>query len=164
MTLTTEQDLVDSLVTKWLSEKKFVVTELTIPIIHQINYDDYLEGRDYVRIDLAAFDQVTGEVIFVEAENGLYLQHPQIYLPFCHSLYILCPEDHSSFRDEQVGWSKSQGIGIIEKNKNGELIFSLDPNSRKINPAVEAFVKSRLLKKFEKERKSNVIIDVKEKA
>jgi len=153
MVLTIEQELVETLARKWLSEGKLVTAELTIPIINQIYYDNYLEGRDYVRIDLAALDKETGEIIFVEAENGLYLQHPQIYLPFCHSLYILCPKDDSSFREEQVNWSKSQGIGIIEKNEDGELMESLEAEFRKINPAVEAFVKSRLLKKIEKERK-----------
>ena len=153
MVLTVEQDLVEKLAKKWTEEGKKVVVELKVPIINQIYYDNYLEGRDYVRIDLAALDQETDEIIFVEAENGLYLQHPQIYLPFCHSLYILCPEDNSSFREDQVSWSKSQGIGIIEKSVSGELIHSLKPKSRRINPAVEAFVKSRLLKKIEKERK-----------
>jgi hypothetical protein len=151
--LTIEQDLVETLAREWLAEGKLVTTELTIPVINQIYYDNYLEGRDYVRIDLAALDKETDEIIFVEAENGLYLQHPQIYLPFCHSLYILCPCDNSSFREEQVEWSKSQGIGIIEKNTEGELITTLESKSRRIYPAVEAFVKSRLLKKIEKERK-----------
>ncbi len=153
MAISIEQDLVESLAKTWMSEGKEVVVELTIPIINQIYYDNYLEGRDYVRIDLAALDKETGEIIFVEAENGLYLQHPQIYLPFCHSLYILCPEDNSSFREEQVSWSKSQGIGIIEKKTNGELILSLEPEKKRIYPAVEAYVKSRLLKRIEKERK-----------
>ncbi len=156
--MTIEQDLVENLAKKWESEDKVVVKELTIPIINQIYYDNYLEGREYIRIDLAAYDKKTDEIIFVEAENGLYLQHPQIYLPFCNSLYILCPEEKSSFRDEQIEWSINQGIGIIEQLQEGKLIESLTPQSRRIFPAVQAYVKSRLFKRLEKERKKNVII------
>ena len=121
--------------------------------------DNYLEEREYVRIDLAAYDRVTDQIIFVEAETGLYLQHPQIYLPFCNSLYILCPEDQSSFRDDQMKWSDKKGIGVIEINQSGDIIYSLNPQSRRIFPAVQAFVKSRLFKRIEKERKKNVIAD-----
>jgi len=160
MASTVENDLVDRLAEKWLAENKYVVKELTIPIINQIYYDNYLEERDYVRIDLAAYDKETDEIIFVEAETGLYLQHPQIYLPFCNSLYILCPEDHSSFREEQIAWSETQGIGIIEKKTSGDLVISLTPKSRRIFPAVQAFVKSRLFRRIEKEKKKNVIFDI----
>ncbi len=155
MAYSIENQLVDELADKWKNEEKQVVKELTIPIVNQIYYDNYLEGREYIRIDLAAYDDQTDEIIFVEAENGLYLQHPQIYLPFCNKLYILCPEDKSSFRDEQIKWSKSEGIGIIERAKTGGLNVSLNPTSRNIFPAVNAFVKSRFFKRVEKERKKN---------
>jgi hypothetical protein len=151
-----ENRLVNELAKKWELEEKQVVKELTIPIIHQIYYDNYLEGRDYVRIDLAAYDKKNDIIIFVEAENGLFLQHPQIYLPFCNHLYVLCPKDNSSFRDEQFNWSKEQGIGIIEKSHNGDFDISLEPKNRKIYPGVQAFVKSRLFKRVEKEMKKNV--------
>ncbi|MHA1200150.1 MAG: hypothetical protein ACTSQF_12545, partial [Candidatus Heimdallarchaeaceae archaeon] len=95
---------------------------------------------------------------FVEAENGLYLQHPQIYLPFCHKLYILCPEERSSFRGEQIDWSRDQGIGVIELIGFGDLVETIPPKSRKISPAVQTHVKSRLFKRLEKEKKKNVII------
>ena len=155
MAYTIENQLVDELADKWKKEEKQVVKELTIPIVNQIYYDNYLEGRDYIRIDLAAYDEETDEIIFVEAENGLYLQHPQIYLPFCNQLYVLCPEDNSSFRDDQFKWSRSEGIGIIERSKAGELVISLNPISRSIFPAVNAFVKSRFFKRVEKEKKKN---------
>ena len=155
MAYSIENQLVDELAEKWKNEEKQVVKELTIPIVNQIYYDNYLEGREYIRIDLAAYDDQTDEIIFVEAENGLYLQHPQIYLPFCNQLYILCPEDNSSFRDEQIKWSKSEGIGIIERSQNEGLKVSLNPVSRSIFPSVNAFVKSRFFKRVEKERKEN---------
>ncbi|MCK4896893.1 MAG: hypothetical protein KAS47_08790, partial [Candidatus Heimdallarchaeota archaeon] len=79
----------------------------------------------------------------------------QIYLPFCNELYVLCPEDNSSFRDEQVEWSKKEGIGIIEMSEEKNISTSLGATSRKIYPSVEAYVKSRLFKKIEKERKKD---------
>ena len=148
----TESVLVRELASKWTEVGLQVVKELVVPIIGNIYYDNYLEGRDSIRIDLAAYDPHNDKIIFVEAENGLYLPHPQIYLPFCNELYVLCPEDHSSFRDEQVEWSKNEGIGIIEMNKEGEIIKSLFAESRKIYPSVEAYVKARLFKKIKKER------------
>ena len=156
MAYTIENRLVDELAFKWQNEDMQVVKELTIPIVDQIYYDNYLEGRDYIRIDLAAYDEKTDEIIFVEAENGLYMQHPQIYLPFCNQLYVLCPEDNSSFRDEQFKWSKSEGIGIIERTNSGDLITSLNPVSRNIFPAVNAYVKSRFFKRAEKENQRYV--------
>ena len=98
MVYITEDQLVDELAEKWMNEGKEIIKELTIPIVNQIYFDNFLENRDYVRIDLAAYDSKEDEIIFVEAENGLYLQHPQIYLPFCNRLYVLCPEDNSSYR------------------------------------------------------------------
>jgi hypothetical protein len=153
-----ESQLVDSLAEKWESEGKLVAKELHIPIASDIYYDNYLEGREYIRIDLAAYDKKTDKIIFVEAENGLYLQHPQIYLPFCHKLYILCPEERSSYRGEQLEWSMKQGIGVIEQISLGALIETLAPKTRKIVPAVHDYVKSRFFKRLEKEKKTNVII------
>ena len=151
----TESVLVRELAIKWTEVGLQVVKELVVPVIDNIYYDNYLEGRDSVRIDLAAYDPHNDKIIFVEAENGLYLPHPQIYLPFCNELYVLCPEDNSSFRDEQVEWSKKEGIGIIEMSEEKNISTSLGASSRKIYPAVEAYVKSRLFKKIEKERKKN---------
>jgi hypothetical protein len=151
----TESVLVRELAIKWTEVGLQVVKELVVPIIDNIYYDNYLEGRDSIRIDLAAYDSHNDKIIFVEAENGLYLPHPQIYLPFCNELYVLCPEDNSSFRDEQVEWSKKEGIGIIEMSEEKNISTSLGATSRKIYPAVEAYVKSRLFKKIEKERKKN---------
>ncbi len=156
--MTIEDELVNNLATKWESEGLLVAKELHIPIVNQIYYDNYLEGRDYIRIDLAAYDKKTDNIIFVEAENGLYLQHPQIYLPFCHLLYILCPEETSSYRTDQIDWSEKQGIGVIEQSNQGELVVSIAPELRRIFPAVQAYVKSRLFKRIEKEKKKNVII------
>ena len=152
----TESVLVQELSDKWSEVGLEVVKELMIPVIGNIYYDNYLEGRDSIRIDLAAYDPHNDKIIFVEAENGLYLQHPQIYLPFCNELYILCPEDKSSYRKEQFEWSTKEGIGIIEMNRNREFSTSLGAESRKIYPAVEAYVKARLFKRLEKERKRNV--------
>jgi len=151
MAYISEKQLVNELAYDWSNKKKQVVKELTIPIVHQIYYDNYLEGRETVRID----DQDSDQIIFVEAENGLYLQHPQIYIPFCNLLYILCPEDKSSFRADQIDWSREQGIGVIERKDSGELYESVNPIERRISPNVQAFVKSRLFRKFEKERKKN---------
>ena len=156
MAYSLEQKLVDELADKWSKEKKQVVKELTIPIIHQIFYNNYLENREYVRIDLAVYDEETDEMVFVEAENGLFLQHPQIYLPFCNKLFILCPRDTSSFRNEQVEWSRSRGIGIIERTNPGDFDISLNPLTRSIFPAVSAYVKARFFRKIEKERRKNV--------
>lgn len=155
MAYTKEDQLVDILADTWKNENKLVVKELVVPIIDDIFYDNYLEGREQVRIDLAAYDTITDQLIFVEAENGLYLQHPQIYLPFCNVLYILCPEDYSSFREEQVNWSKERGIGIIEVSKSGFLSYSLEPQIRQIFPKVLAFVKSRLFRRIKKESSKN---------
>ena len=156
MVYSIESRLVNELAKKWEKKEMQVVKELTIPIIHQIYYDNYLEGREYVRIDLAAYDKKKDIIIFVEAENGLFLQHPQIYLPFCNHLYVLCPKDNSSFREEQYIWSKEQGIGIIEKSDNEDFEISLEPENRKIYPGVKAFVKSRLIKRVQKEMKKIV--------
>lgn len=150
-----ESTLVEELAAKWSKEKKLVVKELTVPIVNQIYYDNFLENREYVRIDLAAYEPEKDEIIFVEAENGLYLQHPQIYLPFCNHLFILCPEDESTYREEQIEWSKKKKIGIIEKQNSGELTVSLTSQYREISPSVKAFVKSRIFKKVEKEKKKN---------
>ncbi|MBY9002034.1 MAG: hypothetical protein KGD64_14035 [Candidatus Heimdallarchaeota archaeon] len=149
----TESVLVRELALKWSKVGLQVVKELVVPIIDNIYYDNYLEGRDSIRIDLAAYDPHNDKIIFVEAENGLYLPHPQIYLPFCNELYVLCPEDLSSFRNEQMEWSRDEGIGIIEMTEDGEITTSLSASSRKIYPSVEAYVKARLFKKIEKERK-----------
>lgn len=154
--MTIENDLVNRLADKWQSEGLLVAKELYIPIVNQIYYDNYLEGREYIRIDLAAYNKETDKIIFVEAENGLYLQHPQIYLPFCNLLYILCPIEMSSYREEQLEWSVEQGIGVIEQTEEG-LEETIPPNSRQIFPAVEAYVKARLFKRIEKEKKKNVI-------
>ena len=156
--MTIENNLIENLAKKWESENRLVVKELMVPIVNQIYYDNYLEEREYIRIDLAAYDEKSDQIIFVEAENGLYLQHPQIYLPFCNLLYVLCPEEKSSFRNEQIKWSLDQGIGIIEQSNEGELIESLTPLFRKMYPAVQAYVKSRLFKRLEKERRRNVKI------
>ena len=156
--MSVESELVDILADKWESEGMIVAKELHIPIVNDIYYDNYLEGREYIRIDLAAYDQKKDKIIFVEAENGLYLQHPQIYLPFCHKLYILCPEERSSFRGEQIDWSRDQGIGVIEQVSFGVLVETIPPKSRKIFPAVHDYVKSRFIKRLEKEKKKNVII------
>ncbi|NPD90251.1 MAG: hypothetical protein HGN29_16185 [Asgard group archaeon] len=160
MAYTTERQIVDLLADKWKGENKLVVKELVIPVIDQVYYDNYLEGREQVRIDLAAYDTVTNQVIFVEAENGLYLQHPQIYLPFCNVLYILCPEDQSSFREEQFKWSKEKGIGIIEVKKTGLISYSLEPLTRQIFPKVQAYIKSRLFRRIKKEsgKDSKIIV------
>ena len=160
MAYSTEKQIVDLLADKWMEEKKLVVKELVVPIIDQVYYDNYLEGREQVRIDLAAYDTVNDQVIFVEAENGLYLQHPQIYLPFCNILYILCPEDLSSFRKEQLSWSKERGIGIIEINNSGSISYSLEANIRPIFPKVQAFVKSRLFRRIKKESGKDVKVGI----
>ncbi len=154
--MTIESDLVNKLADRWQSEGLLVAKELHIPIINQIYYDNYLEGREYIRIDLAAYNKETNKIIFVEAENGLYLQHPQIYLPFCNLLYILCPNEMSSYRQEQLDWSLEQGIGVIEQTGE-DFTETISPNSRRIFPAVEAYVKARLFKRIEKEKKKNVI-------
>jgi len=117
-----------------------------------------LEGRDYIRIDLAAYDKKKDKIIFVEAENGLYLQHPQIYLPFCNILYILCPEEISSYRGEQIEWSIDQGIGVIEQISFGALVETISPKTRKISPIIHEYVKERFNKRLEKEKKKNVLI------
>ena len=160
MAYSTEKQIVDLLANKWMEEKKLVVKELVVPIIDQVYYDNYLEGREQVRIDLAAYDTVNDQVIFVEAENGLYLQHPQIYLPFCNILYILCPEDLSSFREEQLSWSKERGIGIIEVNNSGAISYSLEADIRSIFPKVQAFVKSRLFRRIKKESGKDVEVGI----
>jgi hypothetical protein len=160
MAYSKEKRIVDILANKWAEEKMLVVKELVVPIIDQVYYDNYLEGREQIRIDLAAYDTVNDQVIFVEAENGLYLQHPQIYLPFCNVLYILCPEDNSSFRKEQISWSKERGIGIIEVNNLGSINYSLEPNIRQIFPKVQAFVKSRLFRKIKKESGKDVEVSI----
>ncbi|GAH69287.1 unnamed protein product, partial [marine sediment metagenome] len=54
--MATESVLVNQLAEIMSKENKIVVKELHVPIIHQIYYDDYLEGREYIRIDLAAYD------------------------------------------------------------------------------------------------------------
>ncbi|MCG3225997.1 MAG: hypothetical protein H7645_03700 [Candidatus Heimdallarchaeota archaeon] len=162
MAYITEGQIVDLLADKWKEDNKLVAKELVVPVIDQVYYDNFLEGREQVRIDLAAYDTVTDQVIFVEAENGLYLQHPQIYLPFCNILYILCPEDQSSFREEQFKWSKERGIGIIEVSKSGLLSYSLDPKIRQIFPKVQAFVKSRLFKRIKKESGKDSTITIKQ--
>jgi len=156
--MTVETRLVDSLAEKWESEGKQVVKELYIPIVNDIYYDNYLEGRDYIRIDLAAYDKKKDKIIFVEAENGLYLQHPQIYLPFCNILYILCPEEISSYRGEQIEWSIDQGIGVIEQISFGALVETISPKTRKISPIIHEYVKERFNKRLEKEKKKNVLI------
>jgi len=156
MVYSIENRLVNELAKKWKQEEKHVVKELTIPVIHQIYYDNYLEGREFVRIDLAAYDKEKDMIIFVEAENGLFLQHPQIYLPYCNQLYVLCPKDHSSYREEQYKWSKERGIGIIERSRSGDFSISLEPVNRRIYPEVQAFVKSRLFKRVEKEMRRYV--------
>ncbi len=162
MAYITEGQIVDLLADKWKEDNKLVAKELVVPVIDQVYYDNFLEGREQVRIDLAAYDTVTDQVIFVEAENGLYLQHPQIYLPFCNILYILCPEDQSSFREEQFKWSKERGIGIIEVSKSGLLSYSLDPKIRQIFPKVQAFVKSRLFKRIKMESGKDSTITIKQ--
>lgn len=145
--MATESVLVNQLAEIMSKENKIVVKELHVPIIHQIYYDDYLEGREYIRIDLAAYDPSTDEIIFVEAENGLWLHHPQIYLPFCNRLYVLCPFDDSSYREEQKEWSKSEGIGILERRTQERLDETLEAEFRNISPAIKAFVISHILKK-----------------
>ena len=154
MATITEKQMIDKLSSLWAENYQLILTELHIPIIEDIYYDDFLEGRAYVRIDMAALDQKSDEIIFVEAENGLYTQHPLVYLPFCNRLYLLCPFDDSPYRDEQIEWCKKYGIGILEVLENGTIRETLAARSRPMFPSLNAYIKSRLIKKARKVKKN----------
>ena len=147
-TFSDEKSLISLFTQKYGSKMPTLVSELVIPIIEQFYYNNYLAGRKYVRIDLAALDKKTDSIIFIEAENGLYVQHPQIFLPFCNYLYILSNYDESPYRGKQVEWCKKEGIGIIELNKNGEFVETLPTKEHQIYPNVKAYVKARIIKRL----------------
>ena len=66
----------------------------------------------------------------------------------------------SSFREEQLSWSKERGIGIIEVNNSGAISYSLEADIRSIFPKVQAFVKSRLFRRIKKESGKDVEVGI----
>lgn len=150
MSITSEKQMIQKLSSHWKEEYPIILTELFIPIIDGIHDHNYLEGRNYIRIDMAVFDQEKDEIIFVEAERGLFTQHPVIYLPFCNRLYLLCPYDDAPYREEQLNWCKKYGIGLLEIMPDGEIVETLRAVQRPMFPAINNYIKSRIIKKAQK--------------
>jgi len=151
--LVSEEYIVNSINCAWTLEDKIVVKELVISLEGKNIKHKYLEGRKRIRIDLACYDPLTNKIIFVEAENGIWLQHPQIYLPFCDFLYVASPYDDSATREEQLDWAKKEGIGVIEVLYDGYIMETLPAIRHRIHPAIREDVLNRIITKSKKARK-----------
>ncbi len=155
MTKKITEGIITNVLSDYFTTKKGYVTasELYLDIPRTLHYD-YLESRQNIRIDLAVYNQLTGTIIFIEAENGLWLTHPQIYKPFCNRLYLACPADLSSYRQEQLNWATDQGIGVLEIDTDKHIHFTLEAKYNQVTADVREEVKkrcsSRLKQKGEK--------------
>ncbi len=147
----TEEKVVEIISNTWKMENKIVTKELVIPVKGINNI--YLEGRKVVRIDLAAYNPVDDEIIFVEAENGLWLTHPMVYSALCDKLYVATPYDDTITREEQLKWANEEGIGVIEILYDGYIVESLKPRVRAISREIKNIVKTKLLEKAKRDRK-----------
>lgn len=139
------EGIITNLLSEYFTTKKAYVTasELYLDIPRTLHYD-YLERRQNIRIDLAVYNQLTGSIIFIEAENGLWLSHPQIYKPFCNRLYLACPADLSSYREEQLNWAIDQGIGVLEIDTDKHIHFTLEAKYNNVTVDIREEVRRRL--------------------
>ncbi|MHA1912699.1 MAG: hypothetical protein ACTSYA_13510 [Candidatus Kariarchaeaceae archaeon] len=111
-----EDKLVKILVERYEKKGCLTVEELVIP--RQLHSKAFKRNskRSYRRIDLAVYDPERKLVIFIEAENGLWMQHPVAYKELANYTYLASPveEKKREFNGEQKDWAKKEGIGIIE--------------------------------------------------
>ncbi|UJG43686.1 MAG: hypothetical protein K9W46_00540 [Candidatus Heimdallarchaeum endolithica] len=148
-----EQEVIKRITETWRFDNKVCVKELQIPLVGKnINYP-FLENRKSIRIDLACYDIVADKIIFVEAENGLWLPHPQIYRPFCDMLYVATPYDDSYYREKQLEWAKNEGIGVIEILYDGYIIETLKPVV--FPDSMDISLRDEVLEHFVKKLKKN---------
>ncbi len=154
MAILSEQTMCEVLYSQWFQEGKMVTKELVIPVQDSFCFDSfYLDGRKRVRIDLAVYEEDKDLITFVEVENGLWMQHPTIYLQFCDYLYLAAPYCDFSYRSEQVEWGKNKGIGIIEFCENKRAITTQTATFNPMHPKMKELVRSLIVRKCIKEKK-----------
>lgn len=144
-----EEELVNVLAKRYESEGCLTVKELVIPRnVHSKAYKKNSK-RSYRRIDLAVYDPKEKLVIFIEAENGLWLNHPIAYKELAHFTYLASPKEVEEriFNGEQIAWAKKEGIGIIEVDLQQKRVEeTVKPQFNELESAVAELIYLRMLK------------------
>ncbi|MFW9997667.1 MAG: hypothetical protein ACFFD4_36850 [Candidatus Odinarchaeota archaeon] len=137
----------------------FYITERELVInSNQIDLTK-IAGQSVLRIDLAATSRLDGSIIFIEAENEAYLEHPLIYGPMADYLFLACPLSKLESDDVnpviiddlfRSAISNQAGVlGVFEPRNEGDVCFYIKRNAPllplrgKIRKAVLASFKKR---------------------
>lgn len=148
-----ERDVVEALYHYFEAIGYFAVRELQITD-KVLNIKEITKGAcsSVVRIDLCLVDSNLENIVFIEAENGLWVKHPTQYIGFANFVYLACPSIIEPTFDKQLEYAKQAGIGVLtvgisEKRRGTVQIKELLQGKRF---HVSSFVKSVVLKSMER--------------
>ena len=144
-----EDKLVKILAEKYEKKGCLTVEELVIP--RQLHSKAFKKNskRSYRRIDLAVYDPEKKLIIFIEAENGLWMQHPVAYKELANYTYLVSPveEKKREYNGEQKTWAKKEGIGIIEINLlTEEVKETVSPQFNELEKSIIELIYIRMAK------------------
>ena len=129
------------------------VEELVIPRQLHSKAFKMNSKRSYRRIDLAVYDPEKKLVIFIEAENGLWMQHPVVYKELANFTYLASPLEKKvrEFNGEQREWAKKEGIGIIEIDLLTKKVKeTVKPQFNELEKSLTELIYHRMIKAKEK--------------
>ncbi|MFX0094110.1 MAG: hypothetical protein ACFFBD_20395 [Candidatus Hodarchaeota archaeon] len=132
----------------------WTVTELRIKNILAIQQlTAHRGGQHQVQIDLAVQSQEDQQLVFIEAETVLTLDHPILYRPFAHYVYLAVPESAIqnqpyAVQQQQFHLAQQKKIGILGVEKSGQVLVHVSAKWCPIQSFVFTTVSHALQKKW----------------
>lgn len=170
ITIKDERDVVEVLYRYFESIGYYAIKELQLTN-KVLNIEEITKGAcsSVVRIDLCLVDPNLDNLVFIEAENGLWVKHPTQYIGFANYIYLACPHIKESTSDEQLEFAKQAGVGVITVGLSEERIGAvqirelLHGNRFEVSPYVKTVVLKMIEKRLLREKKINKRLLSKEK-
>ncbi len=155
-----ERDVVEALYHYYKSVGYYAVKELQLTR-KVLNIKEITKGAcsSVVRIDLCLVDPNLENIVFIEAENGLWVKHPTQYIGFANYIYLACPNIKESTIDNQLEFAEQAGIGVItvglseEKRGVVQIRELLQGKRFQVSPYVKTVVLKMIERRLSREKK-----------
>lgn len=118
--------------------------------------------QQQVQIDLAILSLINQDLVFIEAETDLALDHPLLYRPFAHYVYLATSElaiknQPLFIQNQQFNLAQQKKIGILGVKPNGQVIVHVSAKKCKVEPHIYRTVLNVFRKKWENQIRAEKI-------
>ncbi|MFX1532610.1 MAG: hypothetical protein ACFFDI_00070 [Promethearchaeota archaeon] len=158
----TEQQITQILLAYYRPPEFWAVPELRIKNLLAIpQLTIHHGGQQQIQIDLAVQSQHDKQLVFIEAERVLALDHPILYRPFAHYVYLAAPEEAIQkqpkvIQHQQFQLARQKKIGVLGVQADKKVIVHVSAEWCAVHPYVYATVCRVLQKKWTQQKRIRI--------